>query len=390
LQLYAMEGESMGSALSILLATVVSFVSFISGQGAQGDAAWDGEAWEQAVNGRFPVVSQLPGQILPPRSDITWDPVFEEAWDKIEDANGFHMAKAAGLMPDPFYYARWQKKVAPRLLDGLGDRWLDKAMYYHEQDNTLLKTVYRVAGAAVKMPESLYVEAVPLEDDPDDYEFVGVFSYADGSTVAVKTGTTLNTSTGRLGGENGFGNLGYNYFVDDNLLESTPGNWQRGLGYTKLYDDLLLTSGTMTNIDTVRITFTHDGMDWLLQLWKGRYLNMPGGEIGLYHKPRSRPVGFYDTIGDDELIGMSFKLTDKRNGKLLINRPMELRWWTAGFAIYDKPLEGRDLAMETTLAPRDDALLAAMKAALDEAAAKGELSYTTLNSAFGPAVRIKW
>lgn len=380
----------MGSAISILMATLVSFLSFISNLGAQGEASWDGEAWEQAVNGRFPVISQFTDQILPPRSEITWDPVFEEAWDKIEAANGFHMAKAADLMPDPFYYARWQKKLAPWLLDGLGDRWLDRAMYYHEQDNTLLKTVYRVAGAAIKMPESLYVEAVPLETDPDDYEFVGMFSYADGSTVAVKTGTTYNKNTGRLGAENGFGNLGYNYFVDDNLLESTHGNWQRKLGYTKLYDDLLLSSGNMTNIDTVRIKFSYDGMDWLLQLWKGRYLNMPGGEIGLYNKPRSRLIGFYDTIGDDELVGMSFKLTDKRNSAVLIDRPMDLRWWTAGFSIYETPLEGQDLAMETALAPQDDALLEAMKAALDEAAAKGELSYTTLDSALGPAVRIVW
>jgi len=380
----------MGTAISILLATLISFLSFISSLGAQGDAAWDGKAWEQAVNGRFPVIRKVTGHVPPPRSEITWDPLFEEAWDKIEAANGFHMAKAADLMPDPFYYARWQKKLAPWLLDGLGDRWLDRAMYYHEQDNTLLKTVYRVAGAAIKMPESLYVEAVPLETDPDEYEFVGVFSYGDGSTVAVKTGTTLNAKTGRLGGEDGFGNLGFNYFVDDNLLESTHGSWQRKLGYMKLYDDLLLTSGNMTNIETVRVKFSHGGRDWLLQLWKGRYLNMPGGEIGLYHKPQSRRVEFYDTIGDDELVGLSFKLTDKRNGAVLINRPMDLRWWTAGFAIYEKPLEGKHLTVESALAPQDDALLAAMKAALDEAAARGELRYTTLDTAFGPAVRIVW
>ena len=380
----------MASALSILLATIISFLSFISGLGAQGEAAWDGEAWEKAVNGRFPILSQVTDRVPPPRSEITWDPVFEAAWDKIEAANGFHMGKAADLMPDPFYYARWQKRMAPWLLDGLGDRWLDRAMYYHEQDNTLLKTFYRVAGAAIKMPESLYVEAVPLETDPDDYEFVGVFSYADGSTAAVKTGTTLNTNTGRLGGENGFGNLGYNYFVDDNLLESTQGNWQRKLGYMKLYDDLLLSSGTMTNIDTVRVKFAHGGRDWLLQLWKGRYLNMPGGEIGLYSKPKSRLVEFYDTIGDDELVGMSFKLTDKRGGAVLIDRPMVPRWWTAGFSIHETPLEGKHLTLETTLAPQDDALLETMKAALDKAAAKGELSYTTLDSALGPAVCIVW
>jgi len=372
-----------------LLASIISFFSFISSLGAQGDAAWDSAAWEKEVNGRFPILSQVPG-LLPPRCDITWDPVFQQAWDKIEAANGFDLPEAANGMPDPFYYSRWQARAFPWLTEALSDRWLEKSVYYHEQDDTLRKTVYRLAGAAIKMPEKLHVSAVPTEADPNDYEFVGVLTYADGSTVSVKSGTTYNTKTGRLGSENGFGNLGYNYFVDDNLLTSTPGNWQRGLGYMKLYDDLLLQSGDMTNIDTVRVKFTYNGMDWLLQLWKGRYLNMPGGEVGLYHKPRARLVDFYDTLGDDELIGMSFKLKDKRGGKTLIDRPIEPHWWIAGFSIMKKPLEGKDLTLETTLAPGEDALLKAMKAALDKAQAKGELRYTALDTASGPAVHIVW
>jgi len=381
----------MTTAVSIMLATLMSFLSFISSLAAQGEVSWDSEAYAQAVNGRLPILREISfGQIPPPRCEITWDPVFEEAWDKIEAANGFHMAKAADLMPDPFYYNRWQTLALPWLYNGLSDRWLEKSVYYHEQDNTLLKTVYRVAGAAIKMPDKLHFEAVPTEEDPNEYEFVGQFSYFDGSTVAVKTGTTYNTETGRLGGKDGFGNLGYNYFVDDNLLESTPGSWQRGLGYMKLYDDLMLQSSAVADIDTVRVTFSHDGRDWLFQLWKGRYLNMPGGEVGLYHKPGTRWIGFYDTVGDDELIGLSFKLSDKRGGAVLIDRPLEPHWWRAGFSVYDTPLTGENLTLETILAPQDDALLEAIKAALDKAAAKGELAYSPLNTKLGPAVRIIW
>ena len=380
----------MTTAISILLATFISFFSFASDLAAQGEVTWDSEAYAQAVNGRFPILSEISfGQIPPPRCEITWDPVFEEAWDKIEAANGFHLAKAADLMPDPFYYNRWQALALPWLYNSLSDRWLEKSLYYHEQNNTLLKSLYRVAGAAIKMPDKLHFEAVPTKENPNEYEFIGNFSYYDGSTVQVKTGTTYNTKTGRLGGENGFGFLGYNYYVDDNVLENTPGNWQRGLGYTKLYDDLLLQSG-VSDIDTVRVTFSHDGRDWLLQLWKGRYLNMPGGEAGLYHKPGTRWTGFYDTMGDDELVGLSFKLSDKRSGAVLIDRPLEPNWWKAGFSVYDTPLTGEDLTLETILAPQDDALLAAIKAALDKAAAKGELAYTARSTKLGPAVCIVW
>ena len=381
----------MTTAVSILLATIISFITFTSNLSAQGEVSWDSEAYAKAVNGRLPILSEISfGQIPPPRCEITWDPIFEAAWDKIEDANGFHMAKTADLMPDPFYYTRWQAAALPWLFNGVGDRLLDKSMVYHEQNKTLLKTVYRLAGAGIKMPTKLHFSAEPIEDNPNEYEFVGYFTYMDGSKVHVKTGTTYNTKTGRLGGEDGFGNLGYNYYVDDNYLESTPGSWQRRLGYTKLYDDLFLQSSNLVNLDTVRMTFSHAGRDWLFQLWKGRYFNMPGGEVGLYHKPDKRPVGFYDTIGDDELVGLTFKLSDKRNGKVLLDRPLEPHWWRAGFSVYEKPLTGENLTLETILAPQDDALLEAIKAALDKAVAKGELTYTTLNTKLGAAVRIVW
>ena len=380
----------MTSAISIMLATLFSFISFVSGIGAQGEAAWDGEAYRRAVEGRFPVASKLTGDFFPPpRLEVTWDPVFEGAWAEIKKANGFDMVEVANLMPDAFYYSRWQTYPLGWLQNSLSERWVEKSIKYHEMDDTARKTLYRVAGVMVKMPTKLHFAAEPIEGNPNDYEFVGYLSYLDGSTLNIKTGTTYNTKTGRLGAENGFGNLGYNYFVKDHLLESTKGSWQRKLGYTKLYDDLMLNTKT-AGIDTIRVQFSCDSRDWLFQLWKGRYLNMPGGEIGLYNKPDKRLTGFYDTVSDDELVGMSFKLTDKQGGAVLADRPLDLHWWRAGFATYEKALTGENLTLETIIAPQDAALLKALKAALDEKAAAGELTYTTLNTKLGPAVRIVW
>jgi len=378
------------TSISIMLATLLSFLSFMSSTGAQGEVSWDSEAYRQAVEGRLPIVSKLTrGQVPPPRLEVTWDPIFEGAWAQIKEANGFDMVETANLMPDAFYYSRWQTQLLPWLYNGLSNRWVDKSMKYHEMNDTARKTIYRVAGVMIKMPTKMHFAAEPIEGDPNDYEFVAYLSYLDGSTLYAKTGTTYNTKTGRLGAEKGFGNLGYNYFVNDNLLEGTKGNWQRKLGYMKLYDDLLLNT-KMTSLDTVRMQFKHDGKDWLLQLWKGRYLNMPGGEVGLYHKPGKRWVGFYDAVSDNELVGMSFKLTEKQGGAVLADRPLDLHWWRSDFAIYDKPLNGKNLMLETIIAPQDDALLEAMKAALDKKAAAGALTYTTLNTKLGPAVRVVW
>jgi len=371
-----------------MVAILVSFLTFLSNIGAQGEVAWDQEAYAKEVNGRFPILNKLTlGQFPPPRYEITWDPVFQEAWATVEAANGFDMIGAGNLMPDVFYYSRWQTQMLPWLYNGLGDRWLDKAMDYHEQDKTVLKTVYRLAGALIKMPEALDFEAVPLETDPNDYEFVGHFSYADGSTVAVKTGTTYNTDTGRIGTDKGFGNLGYNYYVKDNLLATTDDSWQRRLGYMKLYDDILLKTTKMVNVDTIRLKFRYDGRDWMVQLWKGRYFNMPGGEVGVYYKPKSRLIEFYDACGDEDRIGISFKISDKSNGAVLIDKPLRLHWWQTGFAAYEKPLTSEKLILETILVPKDEAMMAALKAALDK---EGVLQYTALETELGPAVHVVW
>ena len=381
----------MTTAISIMLATLISFVAFVANIGAQGGAAWDNEAYAKEVNGRFPILREVAdGQLLPPRLEVTWDPVFEKAWAEIEKANGFDMVEAAGLMPDAFYYTRWQAELLPWLYNGVGDALLDQSMVYHEQNNTVMKTLTRVAGVMVKMPTKMHFAAELTGDDPNDYEFVAYFTYTDGSKVHAKTGTTYNTKTGRLGSDGGFGNLGFNVFVHDSLLDTTNDSWQRSLGYTKLYDDLFLKTTDLADIETIRLKFPYAGKDWMVQLWKGRYGNMPGGEVGMYNKPKYRLVDFYDAAGDDERIGMSFKITDKRNGAVLIDRPLDIYWWKTSFAIYKEPLTAGNLTLETILAPLDDAMLTALKAALDKEVAKGVLRYTPLDTEFGPAVHIVW
>jgi len=380
----------MLTAIQIMLATLISFVSFLGQMGAKGDAAWDKEAYAKEVNGRFPVLRQVAdGKLLPPRIEVTWDPIFEKVWAELEASNGFDMTQAASLMPDAFYYNRWQTVLFPWLYDGLSKKLIDQSMVYHEQDNTMMKTITRVAGVMIKMPSSMHFAAEPLEDNPNDYEFVAYFTYVDGSEAYAKTGTTYNTKTGRLGSDNGFGNMGFNYFAHEKLLDTTNNSWQRGLGYTKLYDDLFLKSTDVADIETVRLKFPYDGQDWMIQLWKGRYGNMPGGEVGMYHKPKTRFIDFYDSASDDERIGISFKITDKRNGKVLIDRPVALHWWKTSFAVYETPLTAENLTLETILAP-DAAMLEALKGALDKEVEKGVLKYTSVNTSFGPAVKVVW
>jgi len=371
------------SSISIFLATFISFLSFLSNTAAQGDVAWDSEAYKKYVSDQK-VVSGIP------RAEVTWDPVFEEAWDKLKETNGFDMKLAANLMPDPFYLNRWKATAFRWLYKPLSDKWLEKSLYYHEKNDTMRKTLYRVAGAVLMMPTKLHFDALQSDSNPDDYEFVGVFSYKDGSEVSLKTGTFYNTQTGRIGSDDGIGNIGLNYMVNEGVMKTTNNIFLRKLGYMKLYDDLFLKRSNIANIDTVRMTFTIGKTDYLFQLWKGRYLNLTGGEVALYTKPDKRLIGFYDTLKDNEKIGLSFELTNKLNDKVLIKDPLQPLWWACGFAANEKPLTGENLKLESTIAPQNDELLNAMKTVLDKEVEKGILTYTTLNSEMGDAIHVVW
>ena len=388
----------MIAALNLMVSTLVSFVLFLIGLGAQGETSWDAEAFKKSVENRVPsIVSDITfGKVPPPRVEVTWDPIFLEAFEKIEEGNGFSVEDTSKLMPDAFYYSRWQAETFPWFYNGIGDWMLDRSMYYHEQDNTVMKTITRIGGVMIKMPVSMHFEAEPVAGKPNEYQFVAHFKYSNGETVPMRTGNFYNTETGFIGAEKGMGNMGFNYFVKEGLLTTTQQNWQRSLGYTKVYDMLFLQSTDLADIETVRLKFPYEGKNWMVQLWKGRYINMPGGEVGFYNRessiidPLVGDLEFYNVVTDEERIGMTFKIIDKRSNKTLIDKPMEVHWWQTGFFNYPEPLNYDNLTLETILAPQDDAMLEAIIAQLEKEKAAGVLDYTRVNTNLGKGVHVVW
>lgn len=77
---------------------------------------------------------------------------------------------------------------------------------------------------------------------------------------------------------------------------------QRKFGFNKMYDH----GAGLANfyLDTIRIYFTYEGKDWLIELWKGEYaMASVGCEIGFYYndKPSSSTNGPLDaSIGESK------------------------------------------------------------------------------------------
>ncbi len=88
--------------------------------------------------------------------------------------------------------------------------------------------------------------------------------------------------------------LSYQYsYVDDYYYTNDKQAWQHNFGFGKIYD--FFSPYILLEYDYIRIFFTYDERDWMLQLWKGQYgMVFYGGEIGIYNKKHSdEGVGFW-------------------------------------------------------------------------------------------------
>ena len=348
------------SFLFTLLSTLFSIVTAFSNAGAAAEAPGTPVDMRAHLRGSS--------------AYVTFDERLTQAFDAMEAETGFNISDVAASVPDLFRYQRWTTRLFPGLLYGLRDSWLTDG-------NPWL-------GVVIGMPEKMHLKTEPTEWAPDsEYYLVLEMTYADSSVRSFNTGNTYNAVTGILGYRTGLLGLGFNLNLKDMWAYTTDDPPQRALGYCKLYDDLLLQNKAV-NAATVRLKFPYQGKDWMLQLWKGRYFTTTGGEIGIYNKPASRFIEFYDAATDEERIGMSFEIYITQTEQPLVVRPVQTHWWMTGFAINRYVYLPNQLTLKTEIVPTDEAMKQGLMAALDKEAASGVLSYTESDD--GASLHIVW
>ncbi len=133
------------------------------------------------------------------------------------------------------------------------------------------------------------------------------------------------------------GFFGFKYNTKDDVFITAEDAWQRNFGYTETYDKA---SGVgAISYDTIRVFYTYDNKDWMVQFWKGQYgFVMIGAEIGVYN----RPVGttgntYYNCANDEDKLTMSMEVyrgTSSQNSSdftKLFTRSKYKTWWLTGF-----------------------------------------------------------
>ena len=167
-------------------------------------------------------------------------------------------------------------------------------------------------------------------------------------TTTKKTTTTTKKSTGTVSYpgddilvDNGNQFLGYKYDVEGDFYYTDDKEcWQSNAGYNEIYDNMA--AFIMMNIDQVRIHFTYDKQDWMIQLWKGQYGNLlVGAEIGVYTAPMGSYTGevgdvnHYNCADKEDWLKMEMTMYWKENNKgsykLAFEREYDYYWWATGF-----------------------------------------------------------
>ncbi|MDR1927597.1 MAG: DUF4474 domain-containing protein [Oscillospiraceae bacterium] len=379
--------------LHIVVASLLSFVTAFSSVGAAaekpGVKAFDSAAYAKEFNRSLKVytLGLFPSDTL----HFTYDETMQALFDQLEENSGFSFQETAAVLPDVFQYLRWLYALTPEQFNAARDELLARAETYGNEDNAAMMVICRILGISVAQPAEIHFYADP-KSAAGEYRVMFRLTYADGSVRTMDSGVSYDANNGLINqGTSGIASTGFDMDVKNAWLGSSYSpQLQRYLGYSKLYDDMLLQTTDMVNVTTVRLKFAYKGKDWMLQLWKGRYFITSGGEVGLYNKPANRAVDFYDCAADTERIPMSFRLTGHDDGSstVLIDRPVTLHWWMMGFAVREYLYTPERLTLETEITPTDDEMKVALTAALDKEVQAGTLSYTA--SADGNALHITW
>ncbi len=159
------------------------------------------------------------------------------------------------------------------------------------------------------------------------------------------------------------GIAGYLLDVDGKYFTTAGDPWQRNFGYNEAFD----TAAPFVSIymDTMRLKFRYNNMDWMIQFWKGQYgLAFIGAEIGVYTKPLDRQVEHYDAANDDDALYMS--MTGYRNDQPIFSREYTKYWWCTGFVPGQlKSFADRsELAVKCRITAKDDAMLSGIVSGL--------------------------
>lgn len=264
-----------------------------------------------------------------------------------------------------------------------------EAMYVerfkHDEQGTGLGVVYYFIGAYFSIIDKIEVFAEP-SDDPDLYQVCFNMVYRDGGYDTLHTGMYINIKTGELSNHDNKGmlGLGFNFNFKDMVIYTVVDAWTREFGFAVMYDIIANTVGVY-DYETRRYHFDYDGLEWMIQVWKGTYYYVTNGaEIGIYNRVPGEEIGTYYNCVDDENM-MEMQMTLSINGKKLFSMGPQKHWWLTGFHLSGTVYDPASLTMDYSIVFPNAQMLKAFTDAVDK-----EEHHDATYTVKGTTVSVHW
>lgn len=254
-----------------------------------------------------------------------------------------------------------------------------------DEQGTGLGVIYYFLGCYMSIIDKIELYAEPTSD-PVVYEICFNMVFRDGAKETIRTGMLIDTETGELYNHDGKGmlGLGFNFNFKDMVIYTVVDAWTRSLGFAVIYDTLANMVGVY-DYETRRYHFDYDGLEWMIQVWKGTYYIVTNGaEIGIYNRVPGEEMGtFYNCANDDQMMEMQMKLSYK--DKVLINTKPQVHWWLTGFHLSGTVYEPASLTMVYSIKFPNTTMMKAFTDAVDM-----EEHHDTTYTVNGTTVTVNW
>ncbi len=253
----------------------------------------------------------------------------------------------------------------------------------YAEDNTAMAYLFRAVGIYMGIIEECYLQCVPVEGMENTYEIYCQLTFRHGGTDQLASGIYYNTETEMLYGKDGNGMVGIGYDFDvGNLMVFTPVHvWMRNYGFCLFYDLFSYTT-PFFNYQTARIKFEYDNAEWMIQIWKGRYIVTNGGEVGIYKRELGSKGSFYNCVDDNDMLQMTLDIY--HNEENLVHREAMYHWWITGFTISDTLYLPQSMVLKSDITFKDTEMVEAFCAGIENQ--KVDIKYKVN----GLTVSIEW
>ena len=309
----------------------------------------------------------ITGRIFLPQKnfDVSFDELVSDACNTVYNDCKLDIVSLLTSIPDFNEPAKIAVKVFDIDTDTIRDEMYNKRDEARKNNDDVMYYVYYFLGAYLAIMEKCTIYSVPT-DDPNVYEVEALLYFKDGTTDSLDTDIYINIETGECTNKDGSGlaGTGFNFNLHESLVYATINCWMRNFGFCVFYDIAANTMPLLWHYITRRFTFEYDGLEWMIQIWKGNYLITNGAEVGVYNREPGSFGTFYNCATDDQLMEMSLQVY--HGDDLLVNQEPQMHWWINGFRISERRYIPDSLTMKFSILMPDEDMLNAFCQAIDK------------------------